>query len=355
MHDPETPQSPPPRTPLPWWRPDIFAARLTNLRTRAAMTAATRRFFADAGYVEVETPALQVSPGMEPHLTAFETALVAPDGGTVPIHLHTSPEFAMKKLLAAGMDRIFQLARVYRNAERSPKHHPEFTMLEWYRTGAGWRDLAAETEALVRTATDGVLRYRGATADPRAPWEYLSVQDAFRRHADTDLLATAPDPARPDAGLLAAAAAPLGIRTHADDTWDDIFFRIFLERIEPRLGIGAPTVLHSYPASMAALARRSPEDERVADRFEIFVCGLELANGYGELTDPVEQRARFASEIARREALGRAAYPVDEDFMAAMESGLPACAGIALGFDRLAMLATGADRIEDVLWMPVAD
>ena len=319
---------------------------------------AIRRFFAERGFVEVETPVLQISPGLEPHLNAFETALREPfgDGVGASIFLHTSPEFAMKKLLAAGEDKIFQIARCYRNEERSATHHPEFTMLEWYRAGAVSRDLWADCEALLAAVaeTAGVARFTqaGQGADPRAEWTRLSVCDAFAQHAGIDLAATmdhVPDPAP-----LIAAARSAGIRTGPDDRWEDVFFRIFLARVEPALGVGAPAILYDYPASMAALARLGP-DRRFADRFELFVCGLELANGYGELTDPAEQRARFAADRALRTELHGSAYPVDEDFLAALESGLPECAGIALGVDRLTMLATGAAHIDDVLWAPVAE
>lgn len=351
-------KSPPP-SPVsssePWWRPDVFARRRANLVARAGAVRAVRAFFDGQGYTEVETPALQLSPGMEPHLTPFETRLLDTAGEGTRMGLHTSPEFAMKKLLAAGMERIWQLARVWRNGERSARHHPEFTMLEWYRAGAGWRDIAAETVDLVRAVAGDTARHGGHAVDLSGNWEYLSVQEAFARHAGFDLLATAEDPLAPDTAALARAAAGLGIRTAPDDAWDDIFFRILFEKVEPRLGFDAPTVFHSYPASMAALARRNPADPRVADRFEVFVCGLELANGYGELTDAAEQRRRFEEEIARRAGLGAEAWPVDEDFMAALEAGIPDCAGIALGFDRLVMLATGAERIEDVLWAPVAE
>ena len=338
-----------------WWHPDRFEDRADALVRRADMVKSVREFFDRRGYVEVDTPALQLSPGMEPHLTAFETALGEPNGDRQPVYLHTSPEFAMKKLLAAGMQRIFQLARVFRDGERSPRHHPEFTMLEWYQTGAGWRDIAEEAAEFVRAACGPVVQRGDVSCDLSQPWEFLSVQDAFARHAGIDLLATADDPLNPDTDMLCMFADGLGIRTADTDTWEDIFFRIYLDRIEPQLGVGAATVLHSYPASLAALARLSPEDARVSDRFEIFICGLELANGYGELTDATEQRRRFAVMTAQRIAEGRAPYPVDEDFLAALENGIPDCAGIALGFDRLVMLAAGADRIEDVLWAPVVN
>jgi lysyl-tRNA synthetase class 2 len=343
-----------------WWTPDRFAARRPHLHARAMMTRAVRRFFDDRGFAEVETPALQVSPGLEPHLEAFATDLKEPffDGPAARLYLHTSPEFAMKKLLVAGLAREFQLARVFRNGERSGTHHPEFTMLEWYRAGAGWRDIAADCQALLVAALEaaGGAAYRRGTAacDPMARWEWLSVSEAFARHAGIDVLATAPDPDAPDTTLLAAAAARTGVWVGRNDAWEDIFFRIFLERIEPKLGVGAPTILYDYPVSMAALARRSAADPRVAERFELFVCGLELANGFGELTDPAEQRRRFEADCARKEALYGYRYPIDEDFLAALEHGMPESAGIALGFDRLVMLATGAPTIEDVLWAPVA-
>ncbi|MGB0630777.1 MAG: EF-P lysine aminoacylase EpmA [Alphaproteobacteria bacterium] len=337
-----------------WWHPGRFEARADFLVRRADMVKSVREFFDRNGYVEVETPALQVSPGMEPHLSAFETSLGDPHGARQSMYLHTSPEFAMKKLLAAGMQRIFQMARVFREGERSAKHHPEFTMLEWYRAGADWRSLADEAAEFVRSVCGPVARHGDHACNVAAPWEYLSVAEAVERGTGIDLLATAPDPLNPDTDALRFAADGIGVRTDDGDTWEDIFFRIFLERIEPGLGVEVPTVLHSYPASMAALARMSPDDPRVSDRFEIFVCGLELANGYGELTDPAEQRARFAAMTEQRIAAGRDPLPVDEDFLAALDSGLPDCAGIALGFDRLVMLATGAERIEDVLWATVA-
>ena len=342
----------------PWWHPERLAARRANLALRGRILGAVRRFFAKAGYVEVETPALQVSPGLEPHLRAFATLLHDPrDGGTRPRYLHTSPEFAMKKLLAGGEKCIWQLAHAFRDGERGATHHPEFAMLEWYRVGATYRDLMDECEALLRSvqAAAGAerLRWRGASADCNMPWQRLTVAEAFARYGAIDLLATMPDPTRPDAARLAAEAARTGISPRPGDDWETLFFRIFLERIEPRLGIGAPTILYDYPISMAALSRPKPEDPRLAERFELYLCGLELANAFGELTDPVEQRRRFAADQARKRALYGEAYPIDDDFLAALEHGLPECAGIALGFDRLVMLIVGAEAIEDVLWAPV--
>jgi lysyl-tRNA synthetase class 2 len=260
----------------------------------------------------------------------------------------------MKKLLVAGLERIWQLARVFRNAERSATHHPEFTMLEWYRAGADYRELMADCEGLLRVARVAArvktFHWNGQSSDPGEDFERISVADAFRR-VGIDILATAPDPAQPSLELLAAAAQPLAIQPRPGDRWDDLFFRIFLERIEPRLGVGRPTLLYDYPISMAALARPSPADPRVAERVELYVCGLELANGFGELTDAAEQRRRLLRDAGLRQEGGGA---IDDDFVAALEQGMPPSAGMALGFDRLVMLATGARRIDDVLWVPVA-
>lgn len=338
----------------PWWRPDRLAARRGNLATRGRVLTAVRKFFAERDYVEVETPALQVSPGLEPHLQAFATILHDPrDGGARRRYLHTSPEFAMKKLVAGGLPRIWQLAHVFRDGERGATHHPEFAMLEWYRAGAAYRDLMDECEALLRAAQEAAgveaLRWQGRIADARQPCQRLSVVDAFARFAAIDLPATGSD-----SKLLARAASRSGIAAHPGDDWETLFFRVFLERIEPHLGIAAPTILYDYPVSMAALSRPKPEDPRLAERFELYVCGLELANAFGELTDAVEQRRRFAADQARKQALYGETYPVDEDFLAALDHGMPDCAGIALGFDRLVMLAAGAAHIEDVLWAPVA-
>ncbi len=343
---------------LPWWHPTCFAARRANLEKRAAIVAATRAFFARGGFVEVETPALQVSPGTEPHLVAFATELEAPGRARRRrLYLHTSPEFAMKKLLVAGGTRIFQLARVFRNAERGAAHHPEFTMLEWYRAGADYTVLMDDCSALLRDAAGAagasIFAWQGKSCDPRATPERVSVVEAFRRLTGIDLAATMPDPHAPDAAALAREAARIGVRAAPGDRWDDVFFRVFLERIEPNLGLGRPTIVYDYPISMAALARAKPDDRRFAERFELYVAGLELANAFGELTDDAQQRARFEADQALKERLYGERYPIDEDFLAALAHGMPVSAGIALGFDRMVMLATGAQRIEDVLWAPV--
>jgi lysyl-tRNA synthetase class 2 len=329
------------------WHPERLADRLPFLRRRAALTRSVRGFFEARGYTEVETPYAVAAPGEEVHLRAFATRREHPDGTTEPLWLHTSPEFAMKRLLVAGAGPIFQFARVWRNGEASATHAPEFTMLEWYRPGAGLDGLIAETTELLRSALPGVVRCRGVTSD-LSRVERLTVAEAFRRHVGVDLLGIGADAA----GLAAAA----GVALRASEGWEDLFFRLLLERVEPELGRQHPTFLTHWPAAQAALARRDPADPRVAERFELFVCGIELANAFVELTDAAEQRVRFLADRARRAALyGGADWALDEDFLAALAFGMPPSAGIALGFDRMAMIAGGADRIGHVLWLPPAD
>jgi elongation factor P--(R)-beta-lysine ligase len=317
--------------------------------------AALRAWFTARDFVEVETGALQVSPGNETHLHAFATALAAPDGAASALYLRTSPEFACKKLLAAGERRIVEFAKVFRNRERGALHHPEFTLVEWYRTGEPYETLMIDCAAILAQAAAAAgtrtLSFRGRTADAFAEPEWLTVADAFDRFAGIDLLATLPDD-EPDRDGLADAARASGIRIGDDDRWGDIFSRALVEKIEGNLGIGRPTILDQYPAVQAALARPA-QDRRVAERFELYACGVELANGFGELTDAVEQRCRLEREMAEKERIYGERYPLDEDFLAALAE-MPQACGIALGLDRLIMLATGASRIEQVLWNPLA-
>ncbi len=345
-----------------WWNPQTLARKRPYLDARRAAVKATRAYFQAEGFTEVETAALQVSPGIERHIRPLGVRLADPMGeGVSQRYLHTSPEFAMKKLLAGGLPKIVQMCRAWRDGERSPLHHPEFTMIEWYRTDVDYTALMTDCEALVRGVAKAAermlqqgeqLRWQGKTCDPNQPCERLTVQEAFVRHVQIDLLATTDGTLAPSPDRLKDAASARGLQVSANDTWEDTFFRIMLERIEPNLGIGAPTVLCEYPANLAALARRKPGDPRVAERFELYACGVELANAYSELTDPAEQRARFEHDRTLFAALYGSAPPIDEDLLAALAS-LPPCAGIALGFDRLVMLATGATDITDVLWAPV--
>jgi lysyl-tRNA synthetase class 2 len=338
----------------PWWSPDRHADRRPFLLARNRIRAAVRRHFEAQGFTEVECGILQPSPGNETHLHAFATQAVARDGQRASQYLHTSPEFASKKLLAAGERRIFDFARVFRNREHAPLNVPEFTLLEWYRAEEPYETVIADTLLLLAVATQAAgtraLCRGGLEVDPMATAERLTVADAFRRFADIDLLSTLTVQAG-NRDALAAQAERSGIAVAANDTWSDIFSRILVERIEPNLGLERPTILGEYPIVEAALARACAHDPRVAERFELYALGVELANGFGELTDPVEQRARFEREMAEKERIYGERYPIDEDFLAAL-AYMPPASGVALGFDRLVMLATGAPRIDDVLWTP---
>lgn len=336
----------------------MHADRRPFLLGRNRIQAAFRNYFSQHDFIEVDTATLQVSPGNEAHLHAFSTTALTIDGAAFPLHLHTSPEFACKKLLAAGETRIACFAHVYRNRERGPLHHPEFTMLEWYRAGEDYTQLMQDCANLIALAakTTGMSRfsYRGIECDPFAEPERLSVADAFQRYAGIDLLASIGEDGATDRDQLAQAVANAGIRHASDDTWTDLFSRVLVEKIEPVLGSGRLTILDRYPICEAALARPAADDPRVAERFELYACGVELANAFGELTDPVEQRLRFEVEMAEKQRIYGETYPLDESFLAALEF-MPAASGIALGFDRLVMLATGALRIDQVMWAPVAD
>jgi lysyl-tRNA synthetase class 2 len=313
-----------------------------------------RGYFAAEGFVEVEAAALQVSPGNEAHLHAFATDLVTVEGQRERRYLHTSPEFACKKLLAAGERKIFDFARVFRNRERSALHHPEFTMLEWYRAEELYdvlmQDCAALMAAAARATGLATFSFRGRNADPYSTPERISVAQAFAKFASIDLAATLRG-ASGDRDALARQATRSGIGVADDDTWSDIFSKVLIARIEPNLGNGRPTILDEYPTIEAALARPTKSDPRFAERFELYVCGVELANGFGELTDTAEQQRRFEIEMAEKQRVYGERYPVDEDFLAAL-ARMPPASGIALGFDRLVMLASGAQRIDQVVWTP---
>ncbi|WP_151719312.1 EF-P lysine aminoacylase EpmA [Gemmobacter serpentinus] len=340
-----------------WWRPEIHEGRRPALLARNRIQGAIRLWLAQNDFLEVDPAALQVSPGNEAHLHGFATEMIGHDGQVRRMYLHTSPEFAMKKLLAAGETRIASFAHVWRNRERGQRHSPEFTMMEWYRVGEDYTVLMRDCADLMRLAAEQAgtkqLRYRDAVCDPFAEPERLSVAEAFSRFAGIDLLATMDGQGEPDAVLLAAQMDQVGIRRAADDTWSDMLSRVLVEKVEPHLGHGVPTILDLYPSAEAALARRAPDDPRVAERFELYACGVELANGFGELTNPQEQRRRFALEMDEKQRVYGERYPLDEDFLAALAL-MPAASGIALGFDRLVMLATHAPGLDHVIWTPVA-
>lgn len=336
-------------TSRPFWHADIHADRRPFLIGRNRIKAALRGWFAGQGFTEVECGAVQVSPGNETHLHGFPV-LWRPDGGVEQtLYLHTSPEFAAKKLLSAGESRIVDFARVWRNGEQGPLHAPEFTMVEWYRARADWTAVIADTLALARAAQDaggnGALRWRGRHCDAHAAPDMLSCADAFRIHAGIDLAACLDN-----RDALAAEVARIGLAVRPDDTWSDLFSRVIVT-IEPKLGDGRLTFLTHYPVCEAALARPCPDDPRWAERFEAYACGVELANGFGELTDPAEQQRRFEADMDEKQRLYGRRYPIDADFIAAL-SHMPPASGVALGFDRLALLALGGTDIRQVIWTP---
>ena len=301
---------------MSWWLPHHFEAKKPYLQARGRVFRAVRDWFDDAGFDEVQTPVLQVCPVMDAHIHGFQTSLKGPDLQVMrEMYLHTSPEFAMKKLLVAGCERIYQLAPVFRNGDQSRLHSPEFTLLEWYRAHTDYHAMMDDSTGLLRYVADAlgvrVYRYGGVVCDPFAPLQKISVREAFATYADIDLDLYLDDVQ----GFRACVRAVTG---HAapDDGWDDLFFRVMADKIEPHLGQGAATILYDYPVCMASLARRSPSDARYAERFELYVCGVELANAFSELTDADEQRQRFEDEMALKQRLYGERYPLDEEFLA---------------------------------------
>ncbi len=341
--------------PSPWWSAARHADRKPFLMARSAITKAVRAWFEEQGFAEAETGILQISPGNETHLHAPRTELIRADGTRATRYLRTSPEFAAKKLLAAGEEKIFEFARVFRDRERGDLHLPEFTMLEWYRANSAYDAVMADTIVVIAHAAQatgiGRFSFRGRTADPFAEPELLTVAAAFERFAGIDLLATIAN-GEGDRTALAAAARDR-VRVAEDDTWSDIFSKVLVEHVEPNLGQGRLTVLFEYPAPEAALARTKSADPRVAERFEVYACGVELANGFGELTDAAEQRRRFTAAMDEKARRYGERYPLDEEFLDAVDA-MPQASGVALGFDRLVMLASGALRVDQVVWTPPA-
>ncbi len=335
-----------------WWRPEIHADRRPFLLARNRIVRAIRQHFEDQAFIEADCGALQVSPGNEAHLHAFATDLIDSEGKAHRRYLHTSPEFACKKLLAAGEEKLFSLAHVFRNRERTRTHVPEFTMLEWYRARASYSAVVADTLDLIRLSASTLetnhFSYQGRACDPADDAEMLTVADAFVRHAGVRLLDTLDAAGKPDRDAL-ARQSPFPVS--ANDTWSDIFSAVLVSHVEPQLGIGRVTILYEYPACEAALARISPADPRVAERFEAYACGVELANGFGELTNPDEQRRRFVADMDLKERLYGERYPLDEDFLEALAL-MPEASGVALGLDRLVMLAASATSIDQVIWTP---
>lgn len=343
-----------------WWKPETYMKNADKRIARMCLIKEIRHFFDTEGFAEVDTPALQVCPGMEVHLKAFTTRLDSPlgDSGSTR-HLHTSPELTMKKLLVAGLPKIYQLCHCYRNEEIGTTHLPEFTMLEWYRKNTTYTAMMDDTERLVKCCAKvcGVelLRFKDVVCNPFCEWEKITVAEAFSKYAGIDLMATLSENPSilPQSNALRQAAQQQGIWCSDSDSWEDIFFRVMMDKIEPYLGHNVPTILYDYPTCLGALARIKPSDTRVCERFEAYICGVEVCNAFSELTDVDEQRRRFEADSQMKQKLYGYTYPIDEDFMQALAFGMGDASGNALGVDRLIMLITGAEDIKDTCWAPV--
>lgn len=343
-----------------WWKKDLYIKNADKRAKRASIIKEIRHFFDEESFTEVETPALQICPGMEVHLKAFHTTFQEPfEENPRDFYLHTSPELSMKKLLVAGEERIFQLAHAFRNEERGQTHAPEFLMLEWYRTNETYEKMMEDTENIIHLCAKKVgttsIQFNNMSADISKPFERLSVCEAFEKYAHLKLTDFLPlkSTLEPDSTPIRKASELLGIRCFEEDRFEDIFFRIMFEKIEPFLGQGQGTILYDYPTCLGALARRKPTDERFVERFEAYVCGVELCNAFSELTDPKEQEERFIHDQQMKQAIYGETYPIDRDFLEALKEGMPSCSGNAMGIDRLVMLLTHAEKIEDVLWAPL--
>ena len=327
-------------------------SRLENLRLRAAAMAAFRRAMERRGILEMESPTLIRHPGLEPHLEPIE---IPAEG-----FLSTSPEYQMKRLLAGGSGSIYYLGKAFRRGERGPHHNQEFTMAEWYSVGVGYRSLMVDTSHIVAEVAQEVLgstRVTGPDGEPldlEPPWEVVTVSEAFSRHAGVDLCPESDEvwdpPTKEATDHLRAAARGAGVRVPEDATWEESFFRVFVQLVEPALKTNRPVILCDWPVTLAALSQLRDEGDRfVAERFEVSVGGLELANAFGELRDPGEQRRRLVADKRKRRSSGKPVFEPDELFLEALGEGMPHCSGIALGFDRLVMLLAGAREIQEVM------
>lgn len=322
---------------MTWWKPEIYMKNAPVRQIRSDVIKTIRRYFDMRDFTAVDTPYLQPAPSDEVHLKCFQTG---------SFYLHTSPELAMKKLLVAGEKKIYQICHAYRDEPISDTHAPEFTMLEWYRTDTDYSDMMRDTINIVRQCAKkcGVqqLKYNGRTCDPFKRWQKLTVAQAFKKYAGVNLWAD----------NLRLEAEKIGIQCSDSDTWEDVFFRIMLNRVEDKLGDGVPCILCEYPTQLGALARQKPSDNRVCERFEVYACGVELCNAFSELTDAVEQRQRFCANYAERKRLYGWDDPMDEEFLQALDYGMPNASGNALGVDRLIMLIADVDKLIDTVWVP---
>ena len=340
---------------MAWWEKERFKDNKPFLVVRNKAKTAIRIWFEGHNFTEVETSQLQKSPGNETHLLGLKTIWNSPNGQSHDLYFATSPEFSCKKLIAAGETKIFEFARVFRDRDIGPLHSPEFTMLEWYHAGADWHKIIDDTLEVCKIAalSNNCKNYN---------WKNLSipigilpikmkVTEAFEKFADIDLLKTLDENGVGKRDEFAALATEAGINIDNSDDWSDIFTKVLVAKIEPNLGIDAPTIIYEYPYPEAALARRCNHDRRFVERFELYICGIEIANGFGELNDAKEQKARFEEAMTKQMQIYGRAFPIDEELLDALGQ-MPQTSGVALGFERLIMLISGARKIEDVLWTP---
>ncbi|MGN0919548.1 MAG: EF-P lysine aminoacylase EpmA [Alphaproteobacteria bacterium] len=322
---------------MQWWKPELYMKNAALRHTRQTVIQTIRKYLMRQGLIEVDTPTLQPAPSDEVHLKCFQAG---------DFYLQTSPELAMKKLLVAGEKAIFQICHAYRDEPVSDTHSPEFTMLEWYRAGTDYHAMMKDSIALVRACCKacGVkeLRHNERICNPFGRWQKITVAAAFKKYAGINLWAKD----------LRGEAERIGIQCADSDTWEDIFFRIMLNKVEDKLGDGVPCILCEYPTQLGALARTKPGHPEVCERFEIYAAGVELCNAFSELTDAKEQRERFQANYAERKRLYGWDDPMDEDFLQALEYGMPKASGNALGVDRLIMLISGAEKLADTQWVP---
>jgi len=318
---------------------------------REKVIRAVRSFFEKEKFHEIETPLLIAHPPAESYLDVFKTTLLDRKRRKTAAYLSTSPEVPLKKLMVAGLGDCYALTKSFRNMEtQSNLHNPEFTILEWYRIGADYFDIMKDCEKLLRViAGADTLTYQGHPIRLKAPWERITVADSFKKYAGVDFDVFL------DKKQARVIATKKGYKIEPQTTWEELYNQIFLNEIEPHLGQGRPTIVYEFPAAVAALAKKKASDPRFAERFEFYIAGLELGDAYSELTDPVEQEARFKNELREIKRLGKTSYDYDHDFIDALKAGLPTCSGIAVGVDRLVMLLTDTTDIADTLFFPASE
>jgi elongation factor P--(R)-beta-lysine ligase len=338
-----------------WWQKNKLQDNLPILLARGKVKRILRDWFDAQNFIEVETSQLQISPGNEVHLLGLSTQWTSPMLESRELFFATSPEFACKKLIAGGMTQIYEFARVFRNRDLSALHTPEFTMLEWYRTNQDWNKVIADTIEICKLAANSInaksFRNKDFEIDINIPPQRLTLQQAFLQFANIDMLSTLDEAGKPKRDEFAKLAINIGINIDDNDNWSDIFTKVLVAKIEPNLGVNSPTILCEYPLPEGALAQKCKHDCRVVERFELYICNIEIANGFGELIDAQEQKSRFESSMQEQKQIYGKAFPIDYDLIDAI-SHMPPTSGVALGLERLLMLITGAPKINDVLWTP---